>query len=404
MSSRLSGILVLTGTILTAFTNWYLILLFARVGEGASSVGAYSSILAIATPAFVFSQLGLRTILVSHKSRFTWNTFVVLRILGAAAGASIVFIWLAVSDQHSLSLTASVILLKIANAFNDLYQARLQYAHQIRPLGLLMIADGLATVGATTMGLIISGLIEVAILASATVSILSASVAAWISRDVFAGDHSASVSEIPRILKASIPVTASQFFASLLFQIPVLMLTEVGGLQAVGVYTSAAYLMTVASLIGSTLQTVLISPLRNLLRKFGQGVVLKQARRHATRVLQISAPVTVLVVLAGDFVLKFTYGDEFGIGYFSLLLLCISCSLTIVAYILSVALNVLNEYGRVTTAMSSSCLVAFAISLIMLSVDSGLLNVAFGASAGGAITRAISMHVLLMRAGNDQKE
>lgn len=398
MSSRRSGFLVLVGTILVAFTNWYLIFLFARAGDGASSVGEYSTILSVATPIFVVFQLGLRTILVSYRRKFSWKLYFWLRIAGAILAVLFVALWLCRVSEIPWYLTFSVLCLKFANSFDDIYQARLQYSGNMKMLGVIMIANGLVTLFAATIGVLVGGRIEYGILSSAVVSACTAFWAGAISRKVFDDALPFEWSQLLELFKACTPVTISQFFASLLFQIPVLLLSSTGDSSIVGLYTSAAYLLTVASLIGSTLQTVLITPLREMLESTTARSVYERVVKLIVRIFAWSLPASLLVVALGDPVLQLIYGSDFGVGPVALFLLITACTLTIGAYICSVGLNVINRYGKVTASMSISCIISFLSGLVYIHLIDSLVIAGFATVAVGALARATTMFLYFRRA------
>ena len=114
--------LVASGTGAVALSKWLLILILARAAGGTDAVGEYSSLLAIATPLFVASQLGLRTIFVSSRVVRSWHVYVVLRVCGSAVAAFALYVIGSVL-QFEAGLVVALALVKVADSALDILLA-----------------------------------------------------------------------------------------------------------------------------------------------------------------------------------------------------------------------------------------------------------------------------------------
>lgn len=396
LTARLSYILVISGTISSAFSKWFLVWLFAQSEGGANAVGLYSMVLAVGTPLFVVAQLGLRTIFVSHATQWPWSTYLVLRTAGSFVGASILLIYVVSAPGIPVYLGLAITLLKVADLIGDIYSARLQYFHRIQTLGLLSIFSSLATILFSWLGVYLYDSVVVAIIAAAVVSAIFAIVIAILGRHS-QYTSSADNSGYTDIIRASIPVTASQFLATFLFQIPVLFLAMISDPKTVGVFAASAYLLTIANIFGSSLQTILITPFRREREKNGVKAVTKRALK-VTRSTAICGVVPVVgVTLWGSDSLELVYGSSFAIPVVPILLISLAALLNVTAYIQSVTLNVLNRYSLVTWSMVGSCLVAALSGAIGFFLGAPGLTIGAICAFSGSATRTILMAWIVFR-------
>lgn len=385
-----SAALVTLGSATTSMSKWLLVWLFAHSSGGPEAVGTYSYVLAFATPLFVLCQIGLRTIFLSSIIRWPWRTYSLLRVLGNVVGATVLIVFVMLSARVSLALGLSVAALKVCDSFLDLRLARMQYGNRMTRLGAIVTVSGVTTMVAAAILVLITGDGTVGVLTAALVS-AGSGVWAHIEGRTVGYAPNAPGSGAGRILSASVPVMTSQFLATLLFQLPVLVLSAVSDPGTVGQFAGAAYLLTAASLAGSTLQTLLITPLRRTRENDGPAALRSRSSRIAVRAVLCAVPVGVAVVVVGSPALTLIYGPGFQMGQLPLALLAIGAIATIGAYIMSVSLTVLNRYISVTMAMGLSCGAALAAggALVLAQLDPLLIGTTM--SAVGATSRLLLM-------------
>lgn len=393
MGGKLGSVLVFAGTVMSAFAKWYLVWLFARLAGGADAVGEYSRILAFATPVFVLCQLGLRTIYVSSRTSYSWRAYRALRIIGIAAAVMVVLIYLWIDPQISLGLGLAILFLKVNDSLLDLYQGRVQHSGRMTLLGSTMLGNALLTILVSTLVVLATGRVEAGVVSAGLVSTAVAAWARYVSKST---GEIQGIFAYRELLKQSAPVTTSQFLASLLFQIPILLLGWYAEDAVVGVFAGAAYLLTVANLIGSTIQTVLITPLRARLQASGVRSLRAPVYGLLMRVGCFGAAGGTVVIFAGSNVLELVYGPGFGVGRWPLALISAAAVLTIMAYVLSVTLNVLNEYGTVTISMALSCVTSGTLGPVVIT-KMDPINGAALIVAVAAVIRLLSMWIFVGR-------
>lgn len=333
----------MVGTFGSAISQWYIVWLFARQ-SGATVVGEYSSLLAIITPIFIVGQFGLRTLYLTLQSRSSWATFFLLRVFGIilAAGAFVTYLVWAQTDV--LFLGIALLSLKIVDSVGDLLYARIQRSNRLALFGTLALSNSVVTIVATTVTVLLTGSIVGAVLASACVSGVTA-LTSWCFVRVLKPDSGSTGRNIKPIISAAIPVTIAQGLAAWATYLPVQLLTMWASAEVVGVYASIAYLLTATNLLGSSLQTILVTPLRYIFELGGKAKMLIKGLRYSATSIGIGLPLIPIVGFAGQAVIHFIYGPEFSVNLSVLFVLGLTAIAIVPSYILGTVLSILNRYS-----------------------------------------------------------
>ncbi|EPR77544.1 Heteropolysaccharide repeat unit export protein [Leifsonia rubra CMS 76R] len=395
-------LLVLVGTVSVAVAQWYLVWLFAREG-GASAVGAYSTVLAIATPIFVATQLGLRSVFVSIRNSHPWRTYVVLRVLGIVTGMLLMLLITAVApagDATSPVLVAAMVAIKSSDSLLDLYYSRFQKARQYAVLGLLGLINAVGTMVLGTLALTLTGSVIAGVWASALVSACVALVAVvLVTRGGSNAEYALPSNKYngagyAELVKAGVPLAVAQFLIALTTYVPVLLVELLGKSADVGVYAVASYLVIFANLVGSSVATVVLPSFALTLKQSGAVHLLKRASRL---VLLVAVPGLVAipcVVFFGTHFLDFVYGPGYGLTPLELLLLALASLTAVPSSVYSSVLLALNNYRGVTNASAGA---AVAVLITAASIFGlGLPPVTAGCIAlfvGGA-ARCLGLFVI----------
>ncbi|MHA2787661.1 oligosaccharide flippase family protein [Corynebacterium sp. S7] len=387
-SDKGARVLVTLSMLSNAFSKWFLVWLFARTAGGAEAVGTYSLVLAVGTPIFVVAQMGLRMIIVSLERTRPWSYYIYLRWIGVILGAVVLLGYGVVSDSVPFSLVAAVTLLKVCDSFDDITYAKLQYFNQMRTIGSLGILFSWITVVVSAILVYFFGSVEIAVVGAAIIAAVSALVG-WKLSTKFEFEREDKDGAFKDILRAAVPITGADLLGSLLFQIPVLIVGALGDPESVGVFATAAYLLTLASLLGAAVQNVVITPFRILRKEAGAGEIQRRIGKMGRQLMVLSAIAIVVVIAFGSDVLVLIYGDQFAIDTLPLTFMAFAAAATIIAYIYSVTLNVFNRYGAVTWSFLLACILTVVASLIAHLAGADAILAGSVGIAGGAFTRLI---------------
>ncbi|WP_336648662.1 lipopolysaccharide biosynthesis protein [Microbacterium sp. MMO-10] len=373
--------------------------MFARLGGGAAAVGTYTLVLSIATPVFALAQFGLRTVYLSLRQEFPWWSYLSLRLCGIAAAWAFLAPYFGVTHADDAALWISVLILKAADLWFDLLQARLQRVGRLLTLGVLNLLNSGMTVVLALVLIWLTRSVALAVLGSAVVSFGVALTAWWLARD-------AAPVSVPRergygeIIRAGFPVMLAEALASASTYLPVLILSKIAEESRVGIYAVASYVLTFANLSGAILKNVLITPFRHTFEAEGSNALLRRSRRMAIVCALVGIAGAVPVVLLGGAVIRAMYGPEFVMSYAELGLLSVAAVPLAPSYIYSTTLNVFNRFvGQAWIWAGTIVLgVAAGIALAALGVDP--LLIALAVAATSAWTRFSCVLFLAERFGH----
>lgn len=362
--------LILAGTSAAAFAQWLLVWLFARYAGGPVAVGDYATLLAVTTPAFILAQFGLRTVYLTLRREVSWLVYVQLRIAGVVLASAILVLLFASLDllQVSAALIASMLFVKSADSFVELYSGRLQRFEMFTVLGSLMIANAVLTAALAALVVLKTGSMAGALLASGCVSFAVAAVSAS-AKSVSRQDCDAGPGAVHLVLRAGLPVTMSQGAAVLANYLPTLLLSAWAFPAAVGIYAAMAYLLTAANLVGATLQTLLLTSFRATYERCGPENAYRRASSLARRLVISGVLLIPLVVLLGQEVTSRIYGPAFQTSKPQLALLAVAAAAIAPSYLFSVALVVLNAYALELRIWTLAILVGLFVGALSNAFD-----------------------------------
>lgn len=368
------GALLAVGSMSWAVAQWLLVWMFARLGGGADAVGEYALVLSIATPAFTVAQFGLRTVYLSLRVEYPWRSYLTLRVIGASSASALLIGYFLVTQSADASIWATLLAVKTADLFFDLWQARIQRTNRLAALGVLNIVNSVGTIVLAAVALFLTGSVALALAGSALVSICVAAM----SRRIAAASPSVSTEDrgYPEILRAGAPTTVSESLAAFAGYLPVLVLSLLADEALVGIFAAAAYVLTFANLVGAILKNVLITPFRQMLESAGIDQVRRRAHRLALALGGVSSVVALIVALFGSPVLRIIYGPEFAMPDVPLVLLAGAVVPIASSYIYSTFLNVTQRFSGQAWIWALALGIGVLVGVICAAIGVGPLETA----------------------------
>ena len=385
------------GSLTWAIAQWFLVWLFARVGDGASAVGQYSLTLAIVTPVFIIGQLGLRTVYLSLQTSFTWKSYLILRLIGIAGSILILVAYYQIDPSASLPLLAAVVAVRCFDVYHDILYARFQRENRLLLIGLHSITNSVFTMVIAFVAIMLTQNIALTVLCvgigSALVAISAQRYVLKVPRDPYAAPGG-----YRRILRAGVPTTISESLAALSLYLPILFLSVIADDATTGVFATAAYLLTAANLTGDTLKDIFITSFRWTFEESGPRKLLRRAHKVSAVLILLVVIAIPLIIFAGSPVLEFIYGDEFALTYLELAVLSAATIPVASSYIYEATLNVLNAYTGQAWIWFIACTLGVGVGFLVINVPGfppmiGAMAVAFTTGWGrfiGALALALS--------------
>lgn len=386
-------VLVTAGNIMAAAAQWYLIWLFAK-HSGPEAVGVYSLLIAFTSPLFITAQLGLRNLYITLQTAVSWRVFVGLRALGVlgAAVTSIMAVLVFAPDQ-SWPLAGAILLIKVADSVADLWFARLQRTGSLCAFGLLLVIGAVSTASVSTAAMAMTGSILLAVTAAAAVAMLSATATILLARRrPPAPAQTIGPPGIPLLVRHGFPLALSQGVSSLVAYLPVAIVGWWGTAGDIGVFSSAAYLVTFANLLGASVQVAFLSDYRQRFESAGTAALRRMISRSSVLILTLLSPLVVVAVFFGPSLLAVVYGAEFDISRLAVLFFSLAAVIVLPTYLLSSFHLVLNRYWVMT--------IVGAASVLLVGIGGGLAGV-FGLGAVEAGSLAVFIAALARFAGAD---
>lgn len=388
-SSRSSFALVTLGNVAVAGAQWYLVWLFAQQ-SGPIAVGHYSTLIAVMTPVFIATQLGLRNLFVTLRQTVRWRIYLGCRL--STVGLSILIITGLVvvgPAQIDSELAVPLLMIKVSDSIGDLFYARLQKTERLFAFGLILI--GVATVSAITVTAVIlmTGSVVTALWSAAVVSGAGTLVTIWIAsakppETPDAVESRTSVrEEIRALISAGVPMSLMQGVYSLLSYVPLAVVAWFGSPSDVGRYASAAYLVVFANLVGASIETVVLPAFRTIHDNDGPVILRRRVKRLCAIALTSLVPFVVLALFIGPWLLSTIYGADFILSREAVLFLALAALCTLPTYLASANLLVLNRYWAtffVGAAAIGTVLAGGGIAGLagMAAVEAGCLAVFIG--------------------------
>ena len=284
-ASRSSFAVVTLGNVAVAAAQWYLVWLFAQQ-SGPKAVGDYSTLIAMTTPVFIASQLGLRNLFVTLQRTVRWRIYLGCRL--TTVGMSILIITGLVvfgPDQIDAALAWPLLLIKVSDSIGDLFYARLQKTERLFAFGLILIVVAMASATTVTVVILSTGAIVSALWAAAVVSVVGTLVtirvaAAEPPETATEVQSRTSVrAEIKALVSAGVPMSMMQGVYSLLSYVPLVVVAWFGSPSDVGRYASAAYLVVFANLVGASIETVVLPAFRAIYESEGHSALRRRVKR-----------------------------------------------------------------------------------------------------------------------------
>ena len=336
--------LVLGGTFIAPIAQWFVFWLLARYGSVAQS-GVFATLLAYSTPLFIAAGWGLRNTLITLRQRYPFALYMRIRLLLLSA-AAIMLLGIGVWVRADPTMLWAVLLMKVADGVTDLLYGPLQRRQALAPYGLLMIANGAVSALMSGLMAMLSADPSMIVFGSSLGSTTTMALAMAVLRRYRAVEPSDIEAPDParRLLRTSAPVAFAQILAVVLANIPTWIVAALGERSDVGRFAAAAYILTLGSLLGSSLNSMFIGEYQSIASRRGFYALLRRLRRATIGIGMVGAVLSVLAFFIGPFLLASVYGRDFSFSPWFIASLTAAAILDPGTYVLNAGLLALNAY------------------------------------------------------------
>lgn len=351
-----------TAAVITrAFFQWLIIVVLANLG-GAEEVGAFTALLAIASPSIIFFEFGYR------------NIYATQPIVPNA--------WIAMISRVALLLMASVVIVTVGSLYGGIEIELLVAISATKSLesilDLTFLADqrvgkmgypalaiaGNAFVGFTAFALTrLSGAdLAASILAMGAPSLILILTSAASFRNKLQSNEDLISNNLGLkwLIRSGFPTGLAQAFSVFGAYLPIYALTAGGHIQEAGQYAVLSYFLIIAQLIIGSVQQVRLSSARALSSR-----PLTAFKKAMTENALIAFPISFFTLFAVKYALGPVYGEAFRTSWLNAILVASSIALLPISYGTSTTMLILGMFNRqlivtmTTLAIASTGLASF---------------------------------------------
>lgn len=385
-----TGGLLLFLLVLARFTN-------------AKTVGDYALALAITAPIFVFAQLGLKGIFLTHDLPIQFRTYVRLQ-LASIAIATLVSVGASALAIGALVPTVLLVsIIKSVDSITDLFAAPLQQYEKTARIFVGSGGSSLVAAIAATTALIMGVNLNLALITFATASVIAAAPTMWFPGIRFVRIYEAetdaqienSSDQFKKLLRAGIPVGLSGALVALVATLPQYFLSAYFGTSAVAHFAVFFYAIALADIFLSTLSQSWIPRAREALTHPAiapHGFFRFLIRTTLTWTFAV-APIGLAGIAAAWFVVPAVFGPDFKLSF--------AIAAPIWATIVAMPLAAFSNIGTIvknlyvhTIWLSSLSAIASLVACAVLIPTSGIAG-AFWSLLVASIARAVPSAALL---------
>lgn len=305
---------IFLGNTTYAISKGLLIILIAKLGSP-EAVGQFALSLAITTPVFMLTGLRLRLVLATdNKKNYSFMDYIILRAITSVIGILICLIIAAVSG-YGIEQSILILIMGIARGFeslSDIAFGMLENKEQMDKVGKSMIIKAFATFGAMGLTFLITSSLIMGIsgLAFSFFVVLVFYDYRNIRKYIPLNKNVLPIT-LFKLTRISLPLGILQALVSLNGYIPTYFIKGFLGTEALGYYSSVAYLIT----IGETINIALGQSLTPRLSKYYASNKKQSFIKTLFTMVGISTAVGVIGLIAvsgfGQTILSVFYTPEY---------------------------------------------------------------------------------------------
>lgn len=366
-----------------------LLLLLARFTDQAT-VGQFSLVLAIASPFFVFAQLGLRTVALTLNPDADFRDYTRTQLGAVVLALVAVVIAGAISTPSLLLVVIFVALLKVADAFSDFLSGPLQRRHRSRTVLIASFVYAVVASVAAAIALMLTQSLAPTILAVALVSLLAMYFFLYLPARRAARttiETPRSKAEIGRILAAGVPLGITSAVLALISSFPQYVITASQGEAQTARFAVILYVYALADLATGTVAQAWIPVAQEHLARGAGAKTLGLAVRSALRWTIVYIPVTIAGLFATAWLFPIVFQGDYTLSLSEAVPLGLAIIALPFAHFTAIAVAVENYYVHSLLLAVISTAVAI-IGCLTLIPSLGLTG-AFIALFASVVTRAL---------------
>ncbi|MGW4462112.1 lipopolysaccharide biosynthesis protein [Micromonospora sp. NPDC004704] len=373
----------LLGILVASLAQWVVIVVLARYGNPAM-VGQYALGLAVAAPVLLVASLALRTVQVTDaRSRFGFDDYLRLRVLGMVAATVVIAVIAAfVGSGGAVVVVVLVGVAKALDGVGDIYLGLFQRHGRMRSISLSMILNGVATVLAVTTLLLLTGSVAWAVLGSVAGSALGAIGYCVVtarplrrhavpvpdddSRGADGDARRGAVGRLASLAALALPLGIASGLASFTINLPRYLVGHELGTAALGIFAAIGYVVLAANAIFAAVAQTMLPRMSNLYADGQVTALTRLVNRLVLATLGIGGLAVGVAAMLGRPALDAVYGAEYARHASVLTLLTVVAALSGAVFVVGTALSALHRYGNQFTASVATLLLTVVAAYVLI--------------------------------------
>lgn len=328
--------------IVRAVFQWLLVVVLAKLG-GPAEVGAFSALLAVASPTIIFFEFGYRNVYASQTTVPNAWVAIISRILLLVLASAVIVTVGSLYGGIEIELLLAISCTKALESILDLTFLADQRIGRMRYPAIAIAVNAClgfaAFASARLWGAGLAG--SILAMGAPTLIILLVSSVSFRKKLQNSKDLESNEVGFQWLVRSGFPTGLAQSISSLSAYLPIFALTAGGHIQEAGQYAVLSYFLVIAQLIMGSMQQVRLSDARK-----SASLPLTVFRKACTENALIALPISVLTLFAVKFALGPVYGEAFQGGWLSAALVAASIVFLPVSYGTATAMLILGLFNR----------------------------------------------------------
>ncbi|MCE4991090.1 hypothetical protein BUZ20_03080 [Staphylococcus haemolyticus] len=365
------------GNMVQAFIKWLLLILIVRF-TNPEMVGYYTFAIALTSPVMLFANMRLRLRYVVEDDLYFRDLKKLRLILDVLCTVLIILITIIFLRDYLL-ITFLISISKVLDLRSDLLYGILQKTEDFKVISLMMIGKNALIITLFGISIFLTKSLYVSIICQIIAQIV------WLllienraQKRINESNYIKSGKKIIfSIFLAGLPLGIVQLLNSYNILIPRYVIERYLSLEAVGIFASISYLLTIIGIFMNALSQNFIVSVKRDVANNNFGKVKKFVNQNSLLAALVLGGVSILsTYFLGEFFINLVYGEAYARHSFILVIISISIIFNFLTWMYDTALMALKIYNFQLVVSITTLIVSIIVSFISI-INFGLLGAAW---------------------------
>ena len=392
------------GNMVGAFIKWLLLILIVRF-TNPEMVGYYTFAIALTSPVMLFANMRLRLRYVVEDDLY-FKDLKKLRLILDVLCTVIIILITVIFLRDYLLITLLISISKVLDLRSDLLYGILQKSEDFKVISLMMIGKNSLIITLFGISIVLTKNLYISIVCQIIAQIV------WLllienraQKRINESNYIKSDKKIIfSIFIAGLPLGIVQLLNSYNILIPRYVIEKYLSLEAVGIFASISYILTIIGIFMNALSQNFIVSVKRDVANNNFGKVKKFVNQNSLLAALVLGGISILsTYFFGGFFINLVYGEAYARHSFILVIISISIIFNFLTWMYDTALMALKIYNFQLIVSITTLIVSIIVSFISI-INFGLLGAAWAIviiTFVQALIRYIIVNYKLSRMEND---